>query len=119
MYWFAIVMKLLALLVPILKQYAQTTANLMDDIGARVAELVTTDETLQKLIEAWIEQKAKAAGPQIMSAAVSVAGTEAMVMADPQLLEIAERIQGKLNIDWAKLMEWLMKILPLILPILM
>jgi malate synthase len=118
MNWFAMLIKLLALLVPMFKQYAQTTANLLDDIGARVAELVATDETLQKLIEAWIETKTTETGPQIMSACVSVEATEAMVMADPQLTAIARHIAEKLNLDWAKLMEFLMKILPLILPIL-
>jgi len=118
MNWFSIVTKLLALLVPLFKQYAQSTANLMDDIGARVAELIATDADLQKLIEAWIETKAAATGPQLMSACVSAEATEAMVLADPQLAEIANYIAGRLNIPWAKIIELLMKLLPIILPIL-
>ena len=118
MNWFSIVTKLLALLVPLFKQYAQTTANLMDDIGARVAELLATDEILQKLVEAWIEQRTKVVGLGALCAAGDAEAMESMVMADPQLLAITEYIAGKLNIDWEKLMEWLMKILPLILPIL-
>jgi len=40
----------------------------------------------------------------------------ALVSADPEVVLLAQQLGGRLNIDWAKLLEWAMKIIPMILP---
>ena len=114
MNWFAILLKVLSSMLPALENMVQQTANLLDDIAFRAAKLLLTDEQLQQLIEAWIESLTPNADGKVL---VGAEPLEVRLRGDAQIMAIADHIAEKLNIDWEKVFEMLMKYLPLILPI--
>jgi len=116
MNWFSILVNVLTAMLPTLKKITDATENLLDDIGYLVAKLFLTDPELQAAIKAWLEGKFGDTDRRLFA----VVGTDklrAELMADSKLMSIVHQVAGRLNIPWEKVFEWIMKILPILLPI--
>jgi hypothetical protein len=96
MNWFSILVGTLTAMLPTLKKVTETTANLLDDIGYRIAELCLTDAELLAEIKAWLEGKVADVDGRLMAAV----GTDDLVFAlqaDSGFMSIVHQVAGRLD----------------------
>ena len=92
-----------------LKGLAEVTGTQLDDLVVAVLEAAATDEEVRALVDSILDQLLTLANADVPRGSVGD---------DPLTVAHAKVLAGKLNIDWAKLLEILMKLLPFILPLL-
>jgi hypothetical protein len=93
----------------VFKDLAAATETVLDDLFVQVLDAAVTDEEVRALVNAILDRLLTLTQSDVPRGSVAD---------DPQIMAHTKVLAGKLNIDWKKLIELLMQLLPFIIPFL-